>query len=126
MTKRIFTTDGHTEDLPGGAQRVYRAGEYYQIDDEDAEPLIDERKAYDEDNPPTCKYCGESFTGEDAYLLLDGHIDEEHPDDAWDDADATEAAAGLGREHEISPQSVVGTGEDGRILKSDVEAHIEE
>ena len=40
--------------------------------------------------------------------------------------DATDAAAALMAEHRVDPSEVTGTGEDGRILKADVERHIAE
>lgn len=41
------------------------------------------------------------------------------------EADATDEARTLAAEHGIDLHDVTGTGKDGRIIKADVEAHIE-
>lgn len=43
-----------------------------------------------------------------------------------DEPEATEAARELAREHDIDLSEVEGTGAEGRILKADVEAQVEE
>lgn len=140
MTTRIMMTEGHVEELSGGARRIFRGGQFYNVDNDVAGALIGDGKAYDERDPPACPECGEEFTGEHAYRLRDGHMEAEHPEEetaepeeegdalaaAWIEADATEAAVGLGNEHGVHPSEVAGTGEDGRITKPDVEAVIEE
>lgn len=55
----------------------------------------------------------------------EGEEAEEAAEDPWEGVDATDAAVALAREANLTPAQVTGTGEDGRILKGDVEDAIE-
>lgn len=131
MTTRIRMTEGHDEEYPSGHVRRFRAGRFYNLDDDDAEPLIEAEKAYDENEPPSCAFCGQAFTvddlaeGEyDAYRARDGHVDAEHGDEV--EVDATDAARERADEAGIDLSEIEGTGQGGRIVVSDVDAAAEE
>lgn len=117
--KRVYMTDGYRVALPHGGMRRFRGDEFYLLDDDDADELIDEQVAYDEDHPPACGYCGETFEGQDAYSLRDAHEADEHPrnklDDLTKDELKTQLVARGGH-----PDEVEGSGADGNVLKDDL------
>lgn len=64
---------------------------------------------------------------EDFVRFVKGEISEEEfrPDEPEEGVNATDAAAELAEEEDIDLAEVDGTGKDGRITKSDVEALVE-
>lgn len=119
MPTRIVMTEGKRVEYPNGMARIFRRGETYFIDDADAAPLIEEEVAYDEANPPACEYCGEEFTGENAYPELRAHVEDEHQAELVEDLTVDELETRLAVTP-INKDDIDGSGEDGRVIKEDM------
>lgn len=114
---RIYTVEGHVRDN-NGSRQVFRRGNYYNLKDHVAQELIDVRVAYDENNPPECRFCEESFEGLDAYGLVKVHENDEHLAERIQEM-TKEQLRSLAVANDISPADIPGSGVDGAVLVED-------
>lgn len=86
--ERVCMTEGVDIDLKGSTAYL-RGGEFYLLEPEQAERLVDLRKAYYEGDPPTCDACGAWFEGVGAWTTLDRHRGTDHEGNIfnWDPED---------------------------------------
>lgn len=125
MSKRIFMTDSKVIELGRGQKRSFRRGNFYKVADDDADALIDEEKAYDEEHPPACEYCDATFEGLDAWDELRFHVSDEHPAERVETLDREQLEKELSLEG-LDISNIDGTGADGRVLKEDIVTALKE
>lgn len=119
-----------------GASAQLRGGEFYLLEPEKADALVEKRVAYYEGAPPECDACGAFFAGVGAWTTLDRHRGTDHEGNIfnWDPGDGDPPPLDDGhpdvaslREHTVedlrdechrigvSTPEVVPTGASGRV-----------